>query len=144
LCQRFGFRRKNLIISAPGGAFRGDCQHDAGDLPAYPISEARNWAAKLNEVIERGEDPRAALRVKEVQEVLAVAMAHTIYMEAMRRGDRRKLKPRTLCDKEVIFSRDIEPRLGSVSLYQLSENECWDSVYDKAKASKVRANKMAG
>jgi hypothetical protein len=73
-----------------------------------------------------------------------VAKAHAIYMEAMRRGDRKTLKPRTLYDKEVIFTRDIEPRLGQASLLQLTENECWDAVYDKAKASKVRANKMAG
>ncbi|ODU80726.1 MAG: hypothetical protein ABT10_16015 [Novosphingobium sp. SCN 63-17] len=65
-------------------------------------------------------------------------------MEAMRRGDRKTLKPRTLYDKEVIFIRDIEPRLGKVGLQQLTEDGCWEAVYDKAKASKVRANKMAG
>ena len=58
--------------------------------------------------------------------------------------DRKTLKPRTLEDKEKIFTRDIEPRLGKKTLGALTEDECWDSVYDKAKSSKVRANKMAG
>jgi hypothetical protein len=62
----------------------------------------------------------------------------------MKRGDRKILKPRTLSDKEVIFTRDIKPRLGKKKPGELSENECWDAVYDKAGASKVRANKMAG
>ncbi|MBB4149256.1 hypothetical protein GGQ90_003045 [Sphingobium scionense] len=27
---------------------------------------------------------------------------------------------------------------------ELTENDCWDAVYDKAKGSRYRANKMAG
>ena len=71
-----------------------------------------------------------------------MADAYEFYIAAMRRGDRKILKPRTLYDKAVIFTRDIKPRLGRKKLGNLTENECWDAVYDKA--SKVRANKMAG
>lgn len=44
----------------------------------------------------------------------------------------------------MIFTRDIEPRLGKRVLGELTADECWDAVYDKAKASRVRANKTAG
>lgn len=115
-----------------------------GTFPAYSIPAARAWATELNAAIERGEDPRATKRAEEAREALTVSKAHAVYMDAMRRGDRKTLKPRTLYDKEVIYTRDIEPRLGSVALHKLTENECWDAVYDKAKGSKVRANKMAG
>ncbi len=114
-----------------------------GAFPAHSIGAARLWATKLNETIERGEDPRTELRI-EKSLGLSVADAHKIYMEVMRRGERKILKPRTLSDKDVIFTRDIKPRLGKKNLHKLTENECWDAVYDKAKASKVRANKMAG
>ena len=114
-----------------------------GAFPAHPIPVARAWATKLNEAIERGEDPRVEIRIGKAR-ALTVSDAHELYITAMRRGDRKTLKPRTLYDKAVIFTRDIQPRLGRKTLGVLTENECWDAVYDKAKASKVRANKMAG
>jgi hypothetical protein len=115
-----------------------------GAYPAHTIPVARKWATELNLAVERGEDPRRAMRVEKPPEAFTVAQAFDVYMDAMRRGDRKTLKPRTIYDKEVIFKRDISPRLGKVELAKLTENECWDAVYDKAKASKVRANKMAG
>lgn len=90
-----------------------------GPFPAYSIPAARKWAAALNILIERGEDPRVAMRTEKAQQELTVKKAHEIYMAAMKRGDRK-------------------------ALYDLTENECWDAVYDKSKASKDRANKMAG
>lgn len=114
-----------------------------GAFPAKSIGAARRWAVSLNEVIERGIDPREEARAEKAK-AMSVSAAHVIYNAAMRRGDRKTLKPRTLYDKEVIFARDIEPRLGKKVLGELTEDECWDAVYDKAKASKVRANKMAG
>lgn len=114
-----------------------------GTYPAHSVGAARHWAERLNEVIERGEDPREEQR-KEKAKTLTVTEAHCLYMAVMRRGDRKTLKPRTLSDKDVIFTRDIKPRLGRKVLRGLTENECWDAVYDKAKASKDRANKMAG
>jgi hypothetical protein len=64
-----------------------------GTFPAYTIPVARAWAAELNAAIERGEDPRALKRAEEARQGLTVARAHALYMEAMRRGDRKTLKP---------------------------------------------------
>lgn len=114
-----------------------------GGFPDFSIADAREWAGPLSKAAGRGEDPRVEQRRREAER-MSVATAHGLYMDAMRRGDRRKLKPRTIDDKVVIFSRDIEPRIGSEVIADLTEDGCWDAVYDKAKASKVRANKMAG
>ena len=114
-----------------------------GGFPAHSIPVAREWATKLNEAIERGSDPRVEIRAEQARE-MTVADAHGLYMSALRRGDRKVLKPRTLADKEAIYDRDIGPRLGKKVLGALDENECWDAVYDKASGSKDRANKMAG
>lgn len=99
-----------------------------GTFPAYAIAAARQWASGLNEMVERGEDPRVVLRAQQTRDELSVGKAHGQYMDAMRRGERKKLEPRTLYDKSVIYSRDIGPRLGSKSLLELTEDECWDAV----------------
>lgn len=114
-----------------------------GPYPAFSIDEAREWAGPLSKAVVRGEDPRETRRADEAL-AMSVASAHAIYMDAIRRGDRKTLKPRTIADKEVIYTRDIGPRLGTKFLAELTEDDCWDAVYDKAKASKSRANKMAG
>lgn len=114
-----------------------------GTFPEHSIEEAREWAAPLSKAVARGEDPRKIQRMERAL-AMSVAAAHAIYMEAMRRGDRKKLKPRTIADKDVIYKRDIAPRLWTKVLADLTEDECWDAVYDKAKTSKNRANKMAG
>lgn len=115
-----------------------------GTFPAFTIAAARQWASSLNEAVERREDPRIAIRLEKARTELTVEKAHGLYLGAMQRGDRKKLKPRTLSDKVAMYGRDIGPRLGKKSLLALTEDECWDAVYDKAKASKDRANKMAG
>jgi integrase len=114
-----------------------------GGFPTHSIGMAREWGGKLNEAIERGVDPREAERIEKARS-MSLADAHAIYMAAMHRGDRKTLKPRTLYDKHAIYRRDVEPRLGKKMLSELTEDECWNAVYDKAKVSKVRANKMAG
>ncbi|WP_162928247.1 tyrosine-type recombinase/integrase [Sphingopyxis terrae] len=114
-----------------------------GSFPDHSIDEAREWAAPLSKAVARGEDPRKIQRMERAL-AMSVAAAHAIYMEAMRRGDRKTLKPRTIADKDAIYTRDIAPRLGSRVLAELTEDDCWDAVYDKANASKHRANKMAG
>lgn len=114
-----------------------------GSFPDHSIDEARGWAAPLSKAVARGEDPRKIRRAEEAL-AMSVADAHKIYMAAMRRGDRKKLKPRTILDKDKMYIRDIGPRIGSRVLAELTEDDCWDAVYDKAKASKLRANKMAG
>lgn len=113
------------------------------DYPAVSIAEAREWATALNEKIERGIDPREEARAKEAHSAMTLKAAHKLYMEVLKRGDRKKLKPRTISDKQIIFDRDIGPRLGDRLLYELTDDQCWEAVYDKAKASKDRANKMA-
>ncbi len=114
-----------------------------GGFPDHSIDDARKWAAPLSRAAARGEDPRAIMRAENAI-AMSIADAHALYLEAMRRGDRKKLKPRTIADKEKIYVRDIGPRIGSLTLTDLTEDQCWDAVYDKAKASKSRANKMAG
>lgn len=115
-----------------------------GTYPTYSLAEARDWATKLNQAAERGVDPRAVLRAERILDEMTVENAHGLYLEALRRGDRKSLKPRTLYDKAAIYTRDIGPRLGEKQLLKLTEDECWDAVYDKAKGSKHMANKLAG
>lgn len=115
-----------------------------GAFPAYSIAAARTWATNLNATIERGKDPRELKRAEDKRLAMTVRAAHDLYMAAVIRGERRAVKPRTIADKKKIYDRDIGPRLGKASLYQLTEDECWDAVYDKANTSKDRANKMAG
>lgn len=115
-----------------------------GAFPAYSVAAAREWARPLAEAVERGEDPRIAMREAKARSEMTVAKAHGLYMAAMKRGDRKKLKPRTISDKQAIYKRDIGPRIGAMLLADLDEDACWDAVYQKAEASKHRANKMAG
>jgi hypothetical protein len=115
-----------------------------GTYPAVSIAAARGWAEALNDRIDRGIDPREESRAEQARKAMTVEAAHKLYMVVVTRGDRKTLKPRTLYDKRVIFDRDIKPRLGDTSLVELTEDECWEAIYDKAEASKDRANKMAG
>ena len=131
------FRRR-----LPGSSKIVSLKH--GAYPAVSIAEAREWATALNEKIERGIDPREETRAEKARRAMTIEAAHTLYMEVVERGDRKKLKPRTISDKRVIFDRDIKPRLGDKMLSELSDDECWEAVYNKAESSKDRANKMAG
>jgi hypothetical protein len=45
-------------------------------------------------------------------------------MAAMRRGDRKRPKPRTISDKDAMFTRDIKPRPNAIVLDELTEDEC--------------------
>lgn len=96
-----------------------------GRFPDYSIDEAHEWAALLSKAVARGEDPRKIQRMERAL-AMSVAAAHAIYMEAMRRGDRKKLKPQTIADKDAIYARDIAPRLGTRVLAELTEDDCWD------------------
>ncbi|WP_146032634.1 integrase family protein [Sphingobium sp. SA916] len=127
-CRRIA--KSGLVITLKLGAY-----------PAHSIAAARQWASGLNDAIERGEDPRIGMRLEKTK---GLTVCDALYLATMKRGERKALKPRTLADKEIIFERDIKPRLGRKVLVELTEDECWDAVYDKAKMSKDRANKMAG
>lgn len=115
-----------------------------GAYPAYSIADARKWAIELNASVARGVDPRVEMRRTKQQLSLTVDKAHQLYMAAQQRGDRKALKPRTILDKQAIYTRDIGPRMGRMMLLTLTEDDCWNAVYNKARASKDRANKMAG
>lgn len=88
-----------------------------GTFPEHSIEEAREWAAPLSKAVARGEDPRKIQRMERAL-AMSVAAAHAIYMDAMRRGDRKKLKPRTIADKDDgIMVRVNGDRLSFDSLY---------------------------
>lgn len=79
-----------------------------GVYPAFSIDEAREWAGPLSKAVARGEDPRETRRAEEAM-AMSVADAHAIYMDAMRRGDRKKLKPRTILDKDKMYIWTLPP-----------------------------------
>jgi len=47
-----------------------------GQFPMHTIAAAREWAGKLNEQVEVGIDPRAALREEEARATMTVDRAH--------------------------------------------------------------------
>jgi integrase len=118
-----------------------------GLFPAHSIAEARDWAGGLNENVERGIDPREAMRVEEERASMTVARAHGLYMIAVRDGRasraKRKNKPRTIADKLEIYQRDIAPKLGKRSVYEVTEDDLVKLVAMKSKTAKVRANRLA-
>lgn len=105
---------------------------------------ARDWAKGLNETVERGEGPCERLRAEKAKQAFTVAPAHEKYMAAVRRRDCKTLQPRTISDKELMFKRDIGPCIGGKSLLRLTEDECWDAVYDKACGSACKKDPLVG
>jgi hypothetical protein len=128
--------REKVIATLLGGLY-----------PAVTISEAREWARGLNEQIEAGIDPRAALREEQARNAMTVARAHELYMIAVREGRssraKRINKPRTVKDKEGMYKRDIAPTLGRRSIYDVTEKDLIKLVEAKGKTAKVRANRLA-
>jgi integrase len=118
-----------------------------GLFPGWTISDAREWARGLNEILETGVDPREALRADKVRAEMTVTRAHELYMVAVRDGRssraKRPNKPRTISDKLEIFRRDIQPKLGARSVYEISETDLIRLVEKKGKRAKVRANRLA-
>lgn len=138
--KRWRYRRgvagRKVIATLFGGLF-----------PSQPIAAAREWARGLNEQVEAGIDPREARREEEARKSMTVKNAHTLYMVAVREGRssraKRPNKPRTIKDKIEIFDRDIEPKLGSKSIYDVSETDLIKLVQAKGKVAKIRANRLA-
>jgi integrase len=118
-----------------------------GQFPAYSIADAREWAGKLNEQIEAGGDPRETMRAEETRASMTVARAHGLYMLAVREGRasraKRRNKPRTISDKLEIYRRDIGPKLGKRSVYEITEADLVRLVEAKGRTAKVRANRLA-
>ncbi|MGN6849919.1 MAG: tyrosine-type recombinase/integrase [Sphingomicrobium sp.] len=128
--------RKNTIVTLYGKPF-----------PSQTIADAREWARMLNEQIEAGVDPRVARREEKIRAEMSVARAHGLYMIAVREGRssraKRPNKPRTISDKLEIYERDIEPRLGKRSIYEVTERDLIQLVQAKGKVAKIRANRLA-
>ena len=138
--KRWKYRRRlagtNTVIKMHLGLF-----------PTYSIAEARSWAAKLNEQLEIGLDPRAARHEELTRTVMTVDRAHSLYMVAVREGRssraKRPNKPRTISDKLEIYRRDIAPSLGKKIIYDVTEADLVRLVTAKGKAARIRANRLA-
>lgn len=117
-----------------------------GFFPRRKLSEARKWAAGLNRCVDRGDDPRDALR-KTARVRMTVAQAHELYMHAVMEGRatraKRVNKPRTISDKRQIYARDIAPTLASKRIHKVTEADLIDLVLKKGTLAKVRANRLA-
>ena len=78
---------------------------------------------------------------------MTVARAHKLYMVAVHEGRasraKRKNKPRTIADKLEIYERDIKPRLGKRSVYEITERDLIKLVTAKGRVARVRANRLA-
>jgi len=118
-----------------------------GNFPAFSIAEAREWAKGLNLQIDRGIDPREALRQERQQAVMTVARAHGLYMVAVCEGRssraKRPNKPRTVLDKQEMYDRDIGPWLGRKCIYKVTEEDLVRLVSAKGKTARIRANRLA-
>jgi integrase len=118
-----------------------------GQFPAHTIAAAREWAGKLNDLVEAGVDPREVMRAAEARASMTVARAHGLYMNAVREGRasraKRRNKPRTIADKLEIYERDIAPALARKIIYDVTERDLIKLVENKGKTAKVRANRLA-
>ena len=138
--KRWKYRRRLLGSDAP-------VKMHFGFFPNVSIADAREWASKLNQQIEAGLDPREVLRQEYEQNTMTVARAHKLYMVAVREGRssraKRPNKARTVSDKLEIYNRDIAPKLGAKSIYEVTEADLVKLVTAKGKIAKIRANRLA-
>lgn len=116
-------------------------------FPSQSIADARDWARELNEKVEAGIDPRVARREEKIRSEMTVARAHGLYMVAVREGRasraKRPNRPRTIRDKLETYNRDIGPKLGRRSIYDVTERDLIRLVEAKGKTAKIRANRLA-
>lgn len=138
--KRWKYRRKIVGKDATATLF-------GGLYPTYSIAAAREWAQGLNELVEAGLDPRDVRREEKARSEMTVGKAHELYMVAVHAGRasraRRRNKPRTIADKLEIYERDIKPRLGKRSVYEITERDLIKLVTIKGRVAKVRANRLA-
>lgn len=118
-----------------------------GLFPAFSITDARAWAARFNELLDAGLDPRIVEQETVARETLTVARAHDCYMLAVREGRasraKRRNKPSTIADKEEIYVHEIGPKLGNKLIFDVTEPDLTKLVMAKGKHAKVRANRLA-
>ncbi|MCJ8157666.1 integrase arm-type DNA-binding domain-containing protein [Sphingomonas sp. LaA6.9] len=119
-----------------------------GHYPTCNIAAARELAAALNDQIEAGIDPHEAEHEEALRTSMTVAFAHELYMEAVREGRasraKRINKPRTIAAKLAIYQCDIAPKLAQRLILDIVEADLTKLVLAKSKASRVRANRLAG
>ncbi|MCP3731281.1 integrase family protein [Sphingomonas sp. MG17] len=122
----------------------GKTSHKAtlGPFPAHTIADARDWANKLNLSIEKGIDPIATKR-EHLAASIPVSDAHALYMDEINAGTRRKLKPRTIADKEKIWASDLKAAIGHRILQEITEDDLWSIVLAKGRKAPIRANRLA-
>lgn len=65
-----------------------------GQFPACSMSDAREWAAALNDQVGAGIDPREAMREEKARASMTAARAHALYMAAAREGRASRAAPR--------------------------------------------------
>lgn len=137
-------RNAGVIVKATGGTH-----------PATNLMSACAWALKLNREVEAGRDPNVERKEAERAASMTVVEAHKLYMIDVRAGtgsrERRVPKPRTVDDKLYIMRVDIEPSIGSMSIYDVTEAKLVEIVRKKAvgepgdpkkKGAPVRANRL--
>ncbi|WP_447725496.1 tyrosine-type recombinase/integrase [Sphingomonas koreensis] len=113
-----------------------------GAYPVHSIADARDWAITINASVERGVDPGAAKRAERAARI-SVADAHALYLAHVKSGVLRKLKPRTIEEKEYIWTADLKAKLGGRILQEVTEDDLWSIVLEKGKKAPVRANRLA-
>ncbi len=113
-----------------------------GTYPSYSIALAREWAAKLNRSAGRGIHPLRA-EAAERQSRMTVAEAHAHYLAFVRSSTLRELKPRSIQDKENIWTCDIKQQIGDKALAEVTDDDLWALVMAKGKAAPIRANRLA-
>ncbi|THD35025.1 MAG: DUF4102 domain-containing protein [Sphingomonas sp.] len=112
-------------------------------FPDKSIADAREWAQTLNRAVEQGIDPDEATRAEKAA-YITVGDARDLYMTYVRAGTRRKLKQRSIADKESMWKIDMCEQIGSRILQEITDDDLWSLVLAKGAKAPIRANRLAG
>ncbi|KKW92521.1 hypothetical protein YP76_06100 [Sphingobium chungbukense] len=74
---------------------------------------------------------------------MLVSDAHALYIAHVKTGALRKLKPRTIKEKEYIWTAFLKDALGQRILQELTADDLWVLVLKKGKSAPVQANRLA-
>lgn len=118
-------RNKTFKYARRLGAAGRIVKSTLGRFPAFSIADAREWAGALNLQIDRGIDPTAKAE-EDAKTGMTVADAHVLYIAAVKSGKRKTLKPRTITEKEEIWSRDVRDFIGSEPIHEITNDRLWD------------------
>lgn len=113
-----------------------------GAYPLHSITDARQWAARLNTMVEHGIDPREAQKASKAAG-MTLQEAWNLYWSDAQAGVRKVLKPRTLADKQSSWLADVKPHLGETMLSDISADDLWRIVERKGDTAPIRANRLA-